>query len=179
MNRLPFIFALILTLTPYTITAEGAGGIESLQVVGQDLWPGAGRLDLPTSTGIVSTIGGLGYGVDEDGTVMGGFGLAVTSKGKPSTFGGYGGTIHGWQHRWGPMVGLFTTRVGFGGTYRDRQVGLSLLGTAGAQLGIRLMPWFVLGVEAGLAGTITWAAGNSLSLAYAPTVGVRLLWGSF
>ena len=179
MNRLPLLFILILTLLSPMVMAEGAGGIESFQVVGQDLLPGAGKLELLSSTGIVSTIGGLGYGVDEDGFVVGGFGMAVTSKGNPATYGGYGGTIQGWQHRWGPLVGLFTTRVGFGGIYRDHHAGLSLLGMAGAQMGVRLMPWFVLGVEGGLAGTITWTKGNSLSLAYAPTVGVRLLWGAF
>lgn len=178
MKRFFLITVLLLTLLPLAATAEGAGGVEVLQLGGQNFLPWAGSSFTP-GTGMVTTVGGLGYGVDEDGTVMGGFGLAVRSEGSPSYHAGYGGTIHGWQHRWGPVVGLFTTRVGFGGSYWDQQVGLSLLGTAGAQVGLRLVPWFVIGVEAGLAGTITATADDPFRLAYAPTVGLRFLWGAF
>lgn len=202
MKRFAVLTALILSLSPLSLAAEGAGGVEFLQVVGQDLWPFPGKAGLPATTGTISSVGGLGYGVDEDGSVMGGFGMGINSDnlylansptGQPirAFRAGYGGTVQGWQHRWGPLVGLFTTRVGFGGAdYSETEglkdfslsthvAGFSLLGTAGAQLGLTVLPWFVIGVEAGVAGTVTFAPGHPFLLGYAPTIGVRLLWGAF
>jgi len=190
----------LLCATP--LTAEGAGGIEFMQPIGQDRWPFPGGASLLPQTGTVFTAGGLGYGVDEEGHVIGGFGLGITSSqldwqnsptGQPvrSYSAGYGGTIQGWQHRWGPLVGLFTTRVGLGGADYSSQSGwgafdlsthvsgFSVLGTAGAQLGWQVLPWFVIGAEVGIAGTITFAVGHPFVFAYTPTIGVRLLWGAF
>lgn len=186
--------ALILSLSILPVAAEGAGGVEFLQVVGSDLWPFPGRTSLPATTGMVSATGGLGYGVDDEGNVIGGFGLGVSSKnlnlaesplGRPvdKFHAGYGGTIQGWQHRWGPVVALATTRLGFGGADWESQgrhtAGFSLLGTAGLQMGVTVLPWFTLGVEAGVAGTVTFAVGEPFLLGYAPTIAVRLLWGAF
>lgn len=194
MNR-PFVLStLILVLTGLPLAAEGAGGVEFLQVVGKDLWPFPGGASLPATSGAISATGGLGYGVDEDGNVIGGFGLGISSKdlslaqsplGRPldRIHAGYGGTIQGWQHRWGPLVGLFTSRIGFGGadwvSGGRHTAGFSVLGTAGAQMSLLVFPWFALGVEAGVAGTVTFVPGEPFLLGYAPTIGVKLLWGSF
>jgi len=195
MNRSLVFSALLFLLAGLPLTAEGAGGIEFNQVVGNDLWPFPGGMNLPNSTGQVSSFAGLGYGVDDEGNVMGGFGMLVNSKnldlprspiGKPLAgyYAAYGGTIQGWQHRWGPLVGLFTTRIGFGGADWDtvnngHYSGFSLLGTAGAQLGFMIFPWFTVGIEAGGAGTITFVSGEPFLIGYAPTIGLRLLWGAF
>lgn len=194
MKRSLVLSALILTLAGVPLMAEGAGGVEFLQVVGQDLWPFPGGGGLPATTGSINSAGGMGYGVSEDGNVMGGFGMGISSKGlrlDQSPVGeplrgfhaGYGGTIQGWQHRWGPLVGLFTTRLGFGGadyySWAGHTAGFSILGTAGGQLGLMVFPWFTLGVEAGVAGTVTFVAGEPFLVGYAPTIGMRLLWGSF
>lgn len=201
MKRLVLPLFLLILVHPL-VSAEGAGGVEFLQVVGSDLWPFPGGANLPATTGSISSIGGLGYGVRDDGTVIGGFGFGVTSQGlslpnsptghplKAFTA-GYGGTVNGWQHRWGPLAGLFTTRIGFGGadyssedglgalTFSSHTSGFSVLGTAGAQMGITVFPWFLIGVEAGVAGTVTFVAGHPFLVGYAPTIGIRLLWGSF
>lgn len=197
-----FAFIPLILCLGLPLVAEGAGGIEFLQVVGKDRWPFPGGQGLPDTTGTISSAGGLGYGVDSDGSVIGGFGIGISSKnlslsdsptGKPlrSFSAGYGGTIQGWQHRWGPVVGLFTTRIGFGGADYSSESGFgnfrlsthtsgfSVLGTAGAQLGIAILPWFLLGVEVGGAGTVTLVSGQPFILAYAPTIGIRMLWGSF
>lgn len=194
MNRSLVLSALLLTLLGLPAVAEGAGGVEFLQVVGSDLWPFPGRTALPSTTGAVNASGGLGYGVDDEGNVIGGFGLGISSKnlnlgvsplGKPldAFYAGYGGTIQGWQHRWGPVVALATTRLGFGGadwvSQGRHSAGFSMLGTAGLQMGVTIFPWFTLGAEAGVAGTITFVAGEPFLLGYAPTIAIRLLWGSF
>lgn len=179
MKRAVTALTLLLTLTT-TLTA-GAGGIEFLQVLGQDSWPFPGKASLVETTGSISSVGGLGYGVDNDGLVTGGFGLGVQSN--DTLRAGYGGLIQGWEHRWGPLVVLATTRVGFGGAeWLNRgahQGGFSLLGTAGLQMGVTVFPWFLIGIEAGAAGTMTVIPGCPFHYAAAPTLGFRLLWGSF
>lgn len=178
-----FVVVMLAALAGAPLVAEGAGGVEFFQVVGRDLWPLPGGSGLMETTGVIGAVGGLGYGVDEDGLVTGGFGMGVTSDTGlhpgPDFHAGYGGTLHGWQHRWGPLVGLFTTRLGFGGQEWNGQGGFSLLGMAGAQFALTLTPWFAVGVEAGGAGTVTFLTGAPFQLRYAPTVALRLLWGAF
>lgn len=189
----------LLCLLSFPLAAEGAGGVEFTQVVGRDLWALPGRNALPSQTGQISGVGGFGYGVLGDGSVIGGFGMGVSSRnldlaespiGTPvqGFHAGYGGVIQGWQHRWGPLVGLVTTKIGLGGadwsvegggTLGDHTAGFSVLGMAEAQLGVLVFPWFQLGFKAGAAGTITLVPGEPFLVAAAPVLGMRLSWGSF
>lgn len=197
----PFTAAsiLLLTLAALPLAAEGAGGVEFTQVVGRDLWSLPGSARLPAGTGQISAVGGFGYGVDDDGMITGGFGMGISSRnllltdsplGRPVNgfHAGYGGVMSGWQKRWGPLVGLVTTRIGFGGAdwasdasgpWEGHTAGFSLLGMADAQLGVLVFPWFNLGLKAGVAGTVTLVPGEPFLLAWAPTLGLRLSWGAF
>jgi len=192
MKRGNWALVAILSLTAtLPLAAEGAGGLEFTQVVGRDLWPLPGASSLPDRTGRVTTAGAFGYGVDPDGAVTGGFGLGVSSSGldlpssptgqEATSFrAGYGGVLHGWAHRWGPLTGLVISKVGFGGaTWSGGISGFSLLGTAEAQIGYLVLPWFNLGLSAGVAGTVTFAPGQPFIVAFAPTTGLTLSWGSF
>lgn len=193
------LLILAFALTAFSLGAEGAGGVQFTQVIGRDLWPLPGGASLPSETGQISTVGGFGYGVD-DGTVMGGFGMGVTSRHLDLPNGpggdrvkafraGYGGLLQGWQHRWGPLVGLFTTKVGFGGadwstvdglgSFEDHKAGFSVLGIAEAQMGVLVFPWFNLGASVGAAGTITMVPGEPFIVGYAPTLGLSFSWGSY
>jgi len=189
----------LFVLSALPLTAEGAGGVEFTQVVGQDLWGLPGRSSLPAVTGQITGIGGFGYGVMEDGSVIGGFGMGITSHNLDLAEGpggtpvrgfhaGYGGMLGGWQHRWGPLVGLVTTKLGFGGAdwssvegvrSEGSHAGFSMLGMAEAQIGVLVFRWFNLGLKAGVAGTLTIVPGEPFLIGYAPTIGLRLSWGSF
>lgn len=167
MIRLMAFLLLLATIPGWTSFAEGAGGLEITQSFA------AGDA---TSAERWTGIGGFGYGVLRDGSVIGGFGMGAHS---PSLSAGYGGTLQGWQHRWGPLVGLATTKIGFGGVATPNYSGFSMLGAAEAQLGILVLPWFDVGFKAGVAGTVTFVPDQSLKLAWSPVVGVRLAWGAF
>lgn len=194
-----FVILFVLALTTLPLAAEGAGGVQFTQVFGRDLWPLPGGSGLPSETGQISSVGGFGYGVD-DGIVMGGFGVGVSSRYLDLAEGpggdrvkafraGYGGLLQGWQRRWGPLVGLFTTKVGFGGadwslveglgSFEDHKAGFSLLGAAEAQMGFLVFPWFNLGLSVGMAGTLTLVPGEPFLVGYAPTLGLSLSWGSY
>jgi len=164
MRRIPILFLIILATAP--LMAEGAGGAEFTQPL-----PSKGEAALPAYGG-----GGFGYGVLEDGTVIRGFGMGVH---KPGYNAGYGGTMQGWQHRWGPLVGLVTTKFGFGGVISEPLTGFSLLGAAEAQLGLLVLPWFEVGFKAGVMGTATFADDQETHLAWSPVVGLRFAWGAF
>ena len=183
MNRSLVLCALILALIDLPLTAEGAGGVETRQILGSDFSSAAPPL---------TTIGGYGYGVTEDGTMIGGWGMAVLSKSvltSPKGTGyaaGYGGVLQGWQHRWGFIVGNATTRVGFGGVDEaagpgddGSAAGFSMLEMAEAHLGILIFPWFDIGVTGGVVGTLTFTAADPFRIGYAPMVGIRIGWGAY
>lgn len=196
MNR--SLLVVIFVSTTLGLGAEGAGGVQFTQVIGRDLWPLPGGAGLPRHTGQISAVSGYGYGVDDE-EVMGGFGIGIGSRNLdvPEDSGGervaafragYGGFVQGWQHRWGPLVGLFTTKVGFGGAdwliegpeaAREHKAGFSLLGMAEAQMGYLVVRWFNLGASVGLAGTLTMVPGEPFVVGYAPTLGISLSWGSY
>jgi len=173
--------------------AGGAGGVEFTQAVGRDLWSLPGGSGLPSSTGQITGIGGLGYGVLGDGSLIGGFGMGVTSRnldlaespvGSPlkGFFAGYGGVVQGWQHRWGPLVGTLTSKIGFGGADWEGEVhtaGFSMLGLAEAEVAVLMFPWCAVGVKGGAAVTATFVVGEPVILAYAPVVGFRITWGAY
>lgn len=187
----PIVLVLsLIALSALPLAAEGAGGVDFYQVVGRDLWGLPGASGLPAATGQISAVGGSGYGVDEEGTMVGGFGLGVTSRnlsltdsptGTPVTgfHAGYGGMMSGWQHRWGPIVGQAVTRIGFGGADWSSVAGFSMLGMADLQVGLMLFPWFNLAVSGGVAGTLTLVSGQPLIIGYAPTLGLHLHWGAY
>jgi hypothetical protein len=168
------------------------------QVVGRDLWKFGGGSALPQTTGLISSWTGLGYGVDENGSLTGGFGVGISSKdlsladspvGGPVSgfYAGYGGMINGWQHRWGPVVATATAKIGFGGADwvvsegwgTRHKAGFSILGAADLAMGLLVFPWFNLAVVGGGVATVTTVSGDPFVLAYAPTLGIRLTWGSY
>jgi len=165
---LSFLFTLILCLSSLPLAAEGAGGVEFTRSVG---FPGASDASLE-----LNAVGGFGYGVLRDGTVVGGFGMGSHIKDRNA---GYGGMMQGWQHRWGPIVALATTKIGFGGVTGGGTSAFSLLGAAELQMGLLVLPWFEVGVKAGAMGTVSFPLDEATAVAWSPTVGVRLSWGSF
>ncbi|HTH13000.1 MAG TPA: hypothetical protein VMB23_01300 [Spirochaetia bacterium] len=181
MNRFAVLTFLILAFASFPVVAEGAGGIEFRQILGNDF------ADVP---GQVTTMGGYGYGVD-DGSMIGGWGMAVVSRsvmqsGGTGYAGGYGGVLQGWQHRWGFLVGNATVRIGFGGIDQNAgpsdngaSAGFSMLGLAEAHLGVLVFPWFEVGVTAGGVGTMSFTGTHAFEIGYGPTVGVRVGWGAY
>jgi hypothetical protein len=162
------LFLILLAALTVPLVAEGAGGVEYTQTLatpnGSDpAWSGY-------------AVGGYGYGVLADGSVIGGFGMGSHGA---SYNAGYGGTMQGWQHRWGPLLGLFTTKIGFGGVSSPAATGFSMLGAAEVQLGVLVLPWFEIGFKTGAMGTVTFAPEQTLRFGWSPVVGARLAWGAF
>jgi len=171
MNRfsvLCMVSALLSAVAAVPLAAEGAGGVEFTRSMG---FPGASDATLE-----MNAVGGFGYGVLGDGSVIGGFGMGSHSRDHSM---GYGGTMQGWQHRWGPLVALATTKIGFGGMSGPEGSGFSLLGGAELQMGLLVLPWFNVGVKAGAMGTVTFPMESTFLVAWSPTVGIRFSWGAF
>jgi hypothetical protein len=126
----------------------------------------------------VSTIDGYGYGVNDEGDRVGGFGLGFSSAAVGT--GGVGGFLLG--HEWwlGPLVVGFSLEGGIGGSSVGNAGYLLLFGQADIDVGIAVLPWMQVVLYVGYQAAGNLFPGTSFANATfsAPVMGVRIAWGS-
>jgi hypothetical protein len=163
--------SLLLALLPVSLAL--AGGWGGVSAGGQYFERGFAG---PTMG--VSTIEGYGYGVNEEGDRVGGFGLGMLSSPSWGT-GGVGGLLLG--HEWwlGPLVIGFTLEGGVGGTSFGRAGYMLIFGQADIDIGIAVLPWMQVVAYAGYqtAGNVFPGAPFANVNLAAPVLGVRIAWG--
>ncbi|MFW5801562.1 MAG: hypothetical protein ACOCVC_05990 [Spirochaeta sp.] len=142
--------------------------------------------DLRNTDAQFTYTGGYGYGVDSYGQRTGGFGVIISSSesSPEELFGAFGGGITGTQMRMGPVTASLNLMMGiggFGGSMVPRGGGLSILGEANAEIGVRVLGFMQVSLFAGLQGISRVGMPQRMydSFVYAPVVGTRLTWGSF
>jgi hypothetical protein len=126
----------------------------------------------------ITTMEGYGYGVNEEGDRVGGFGMGILSTAGAGR-GGVGGLLLG--HEWwiGPLVVGFNLQGGIGGT-SVRDAGYVLLfGQAEIDVGIAVLPWMQIVAYVGYQTAGSLFPGTSFtSVSFsAPVLGVRIAWG--
>ena len=137
-------------------------------------------------------LGGFGYGVNSQGSRVGGFGFALLSDDPktPGTItGGFGGTITGREVNLGPLMLALNVWAGIGGVksrlnehqFDEPSRYLALYGELNAEAGFALTPWFQLIIYGGIQGMGNLLPGSPFEdvLVYTPVIGGRLAWGSF
>jgi len=196
---------LILALAALPASAAGAGGLLLGQV--EPAWNPSWMPAVPDSARDLEYLGGFGYGVDADGMITGGFGLAFLDYESfdPASWdsagaaprhlaGGVGGMVLGSRFFGGREAHLdLAARLGVGG------VGISdRTGSAGAwsyvstgyaiayaepylELGLGLAPWLQLSATLGYHIMGNFLPGKAFSdfVYYAPTIGLTFGFGSF
>jgi hypothetical protein len=164
-------------------SAEGAGG-----VVFGIAKPGWNPSFMPEARMPVDLeyFGGFGYGVSEEGNIVGGFGIAFMDAAGDRTAGGAGGMVVGHRLVQEAFVHLdLSARLGLGGMGED--VGGGWEGHAIvyaeplAELGIALTPWMRLSATLGYQFIGNFAPGKLFSevLLRSPTVGLTVSWGDY
>ena len=138
-----------------------------------------------TNTEIEAEVsGGYGYGVSHDGSRYGGFGMVIQSSAHPDgVIGAFGGVITGHQFRGWPFTlsANLWTGVGYvNPAYVAGSEGVGFLAEVNVEAGMRILPWFQLGLYAGLQVIGGFDLPSILDTAlYTPVVGARFSWGSF
>jgi hypothetical protein len=194
-NSLTLAVLALLSLLAIPLSAEGAGGM-FFQVVrpewNPDFLPGA---RMPYN---LEYFGGYGYGVSQDGVIVGGFGCGfvdsgllspVPDTGEKHLAGGVGGMIMGARIVGASVIHLdLAARLGAGGIgYHDPSAGFQDMGYAilyaepYAELGIGFAPWMHLSATGGYALMANFVPGEAFSdfINSSPTFGFTLSFGSF
>jgi hypothetical protein len=133
----------------------------------------------------IGYFGGYGYGVDHEGTITGGFGLALSNfgSGSPSIQGGLGGLIVGQR-----VIGLRLVhldadlRFGAGGlSYNNSKGYFVAYAEPYLELGIGLTPWLHLSATAGyqFIGNLMGGKVFESFTYWSPTFGMTIGFGSF
>lgn len=128
-------------------------------------------------------VGGFGYGSSRDGSRHGGFGLAIHDAESEELIGAFGGVISGSQLRTGPLTLSLNLWTGVGFVNPDvvnSPVGFGYFIEADAEAGFAILPWFQVGLYAGMQAIGSVDPSNLISSArYTPVVGSRFTWGRF
>jgi hypothetical protein len=127
-------------------------------------------------------IGGYGYGVDWDGTKIGGFGMSFVDQNRDEIAGGFGGMILGSYSRLGPFSFSGNALVGVGGlswpAYFHGEGGVAAMAQIDIELGLPVLPWFQVSGYGGVQFIMPITAGTDPILRY-PVMGLRFTWGDF
>jgi hypothetical protein len=166
------VIAALLALLPVAAaSAGGAGGVGF----------GAQYYDRSLSSGDLGMayITGSGYGVDEDGNRVGGFGMALLS-GLGVTEGGVGGLLVGHEWSIGPLIAAISLLGGVGGAAAWGGGYMLLFGEAELELGVRVLPWMQIVAYAGYQAWGNLLPGVPFNAARlnSPVYGVRVAFGS-
>ena len=163
----------LLALLPACIA--GAGGAGGVGFGAQYFSP-----SISSSSLGMAYIAGFGYGVDEGGSRIGGFGMALFSALGRSA-GGVGGMLVGHEWRGGPVVFAFNLLGGVGGAASGGGGYMLLFGQADLELGAAVLPWMQVVLYAGYQAWGNLIPGIPFVSArlFSPVVGVRVSWGGF
>jgi len=172
MKRRTLFAIVLLAVVPAALAvAGGAGGVG---FSGQLFDPSLSSADLG-----MSATTGFGYGVDDDGSRVGGFGTSFLSE-SGSVAGGVGGMLVGRELRAGPFTLAFTLWGGLGGgAWASRGYFLGY-GSAQAELGVWILPWMQVIAYVGYEALGNLVPGPPFSEAFlrTPVLGLRVAWGS-
>jgi hypothetical protein len=163
MNKWIIIISIIL---PATVFANGGGGL----ILGRYTYNSKFSNTKMENVGLV---GGYGYGVNSDGQINGGFGLAIQDATNQYN-GGFGGIITGYEYITG-NIRIATTLWAGVGSFSSRFSGL---GEFNLEAGYLFTNWFVLSAYGGIQG-ITYFDQFLEDGVYSPVVGLRFTFGSF
>ena len=168
--KTPRVVLAVLLLSLFPACLVSAGGWGGVSACGQYF-----DRSISGPTLGVSTVMAYGYGVNEEGDRIGGFGLGMISS-SASAAGGAGGILLG--HEWwlGPFVAGFNLEGGVGGTSVGSNGYLLLFGQAEVDLGIAWLQIVAyIGYQA--AGNLFPGASFSAVKMAAPVLGMRVAWG--
>lgn len=133
-------------------------------------------------------VGGMGYGIDRDGHVAGGFGVGFSenSDNEDGISGGFGGLISGYRFIGRPINVLGLIYAGIGGVSdpssadTNMQDGVfAVMGEATLEASLPMFffhPTIYIGYQA--IASVGHGDIGDVFLSYAPTLGFRLLWGA-
>lgn len=160
------------------VSADGGGGV--FYAVNS---PFAGSLDNSEfQPRTLQQSGGFGYGIDGDGTKIGGFGLSFLDVSSNQAAGGFGGMLLGSYSTIGPFSFAGNGMLGIGGLHLpellDGGGALSFLGQLDLELGFPITDWFQISGFAGVQFLLPVTAAYKGSINY-PMMGLRFTWGSF
>jgi len=169
----PWIVACAVLLALLPAAVAGAGGAGGVGFGAQQYSRSLSSEDLG-----MAYIQGFGYGVDEDGNRVGGFGMALLS-GYGQVAGGVGGMVVGHEWNIGPLMAALSLWGGVGGAAAGGGGYMLLFGEGELELGIRVLPWMQI---VGYAGYQVW--GNLIpgvpfqsARLNTPVFGVRVAFG--
>lgn len=185
MKRFIAIFIFLVTVS-CVLHADGGGGMFS----GYQTCHYPILSDFPVSRNTMGLLyfGGYGYGISENGNLIGGFGYAILDQeGITGIAGGMGGILVGKRIMKRPISLMLVSWTGFGGIYSGK------VNTGGAgsgffcisqelqiELGIPLTDWFVLSPYLGyqVVGNLIPGKLFSSFVSYTPVIGVKITWGN-
>lgn len=178
------VISVLITLIALSAAADGGGGVFwGFQIDNTKINE---VLNLPQPDTEFQYFGGLGYGINRNNVISGGYGYAITDHRNPEILaGGIGGVIAGFRLIDTRIVNLMLmsyTGVGgmsVGGIFGDGYFMVSEEITL--ELGVEIFPWFMPTAFVGLQGAASITPGKPFEdFAYiTPVAGIRVSWGSF
>lgn len=176
MKRIIVFLMMLLPLSG--LAALGGGGV----FYGSNSSFGSELDNTDFAPGSLSYVGGYGYGVDWNGTKIGGFGMSLVQNNGEGLTGGFGGMLLGSYSRLGPFSFSGNALLGVGGLvvpgYYSVEGNLALLGQLDVELGFPVFPWFQVSGYGGLQVILPVGADISSMIRY-PVFGLRFTWGDF
>lgn len=173
-----FALCLVLLSAAAPIMANGGGGI--FYAVNSPFADSLGNSEFQPRA--LQQSGGFGYGIDRDGTKIGGFGLSFLDASSNEAAGGFGGMLLGSYSTIGPFSFAGNGMLGIGGLHLpgllDNGGALSFLGQLDLELGFPVTDWFQISAFAGVQFLLPVTSAYKGSIHY-PMMGLRLTWGSF
>jgi hypothetical protein len=200
MKRFALLFAGLFLFASLAFSSGGAGGAFSGLVEPSWSYDLDGLIAKPVNEPYkLGYMGGYGYQVDDEGFILGGFGLAFADKTflsgssvDPHIAGGALGLVIGQRVIGADFLHFdIGARLGLGGCYvsewtgaaspRDRSGFMILYAEPYAELGIGFFAWAHLSVTAGFQVMGNWLPALPFEhfLTWTPTVGISLSVGSF
>jgi hypothetical protein len=167
----------------FLASAEGAGGVLFGMV--KPAWNPSFMPDTRMPVDL-EYFGGYGYGVGEQGNIVGGFGMAFLDSTGDRMAGGAGGMIAGYRLVGERFIHLdLAARLGLGGMGSDGGSGWEghaiIYAEPVAELGIGLTPWMRVSATLGYQFIGSFAPGKLFSdvVLRSPTIGFTVTWGDF
>jgi hypothetical protein len=177
------LIASILLMT-MCLSAEGAGGLFSSSQT-EDLDWMIDDFDLSYGATGLESFGGFGYGVGEDGDIVGGFGIVFENQdSETQVFGAFGGIINGYKVISSPINLVVASWTGVG-VYDmtealNNSSGIGLFEELSLEIGLPVTGWFMPSVYAGYQWILPLTGRDIFNpVSASPVVGVRLQWGAF
>lgn len=185
--KVPALIAVLGLCVLFPVIADGAGG--AFWGSQQIHYPWASYEDsiFSSTADRLDYVGGMGFGIDHDGTVSGGFGVGFSEQkdGEKGVSGGFGGLITGHRIFKRPLNLIGLLFVGVGGVSDEGSADpklqdgvFSIMGEGTLEASLPLS-FFHPTVYAGYQVIASVGSGGigETYLSYSPTIGFRMLFG--